>query len=75
MARKKTNKQKKNNIKTKKEKRKEKSLVPSCRLASIQVGSWQRKIITASITFSTKAGGRPYDLISVMSFLLRDSKA
>ena len=31
--------------------------------------------MTASMTFSTKVGGRPYDLISVMSFLFKDSKA
>ena len=48
---------------------------PSCLLASAQVGSPPRRIITASMTFSTKAGGLPYDLISVMSFLLSDSRA
>lgn len=31
--------------------------------------------MTACITVSTSAGGRPYDLISVMSFLFRDSRA
>ena len=48
---------------------------PSCLLASAQVGSPPRRIITASMTFSTSAGGRPYDLISVMSFLFSDSSA
>lgn len=48
---------------------------PSCLLASAQVGSLPLRIITASITFSTSKGGRPYDLISVMSFLFNDSRA
>ena len=48
---------------------------PNCLLASAQVGSPPLSIITASMTFSTKAGGLAYDLISVMSFLFSDSKA
>lgn len=48
---------------------------PSCLLASAQVGSLHCRVMTAAITFSTSGGGRPYDLISVMSFLFRDSRA
>ena len=48
---------------------------PSCLLASAQVGSLHSRVMTACITVSTRVGGRPYDLISVMSFLFRDSKA
>lgn len=33
--------------------------VPSWRLASAHVGSAPRRIITASMTFSTNVGGRP----------------
>ena len=33
--------------------------LPSCLLASAQVGSCPRRIMTASMTFSTKVGGRP----------------
>jgi hypothetical protein len=49
--------------------------VPSCFFDSAHVGSLPRRIMTASITFSTCAGGLPYDLISVMSFLFNESKA
>jgi len=48
---------------------------PSCRLASAQVGSLPLSIMTACNTISTNAGGLPYDLISVMSFLFRASNA
>lgn len=48
---------------------------PSCLLASGQDGSWPFSIITASMTFSTRAGGLPYDLISPISFLFKASKA
>lgn len=48
---------------------------PSCLLASAQVASLPCRVMTADITFSTSGGGRPYDLISVMSFLFRDSRA
>lgn len=50
-------------------------LVPSCLLASAQVGSHPLRIITACMTVSTRAGGLPYVLISVMSFLFSDSRA
>lgn len=49
--------------------------LPSCRFASAHVGSLPRRIMTACITISTWAGGLPYDLISPISFLFRDSKA
>lgn len=48
---------------------------PSCRLASAHVGSFPRNIMTASSTFSTRGGGFPYDLISVISFLFSASSA
>lgn len=47
----------------------------SWRLASAQLGSLPRRIMTACMTVSTSPGGRPYDLISVMSFLFSDSSA
>ena len=50
-------------------------IIPSCRLASAQLGSHPFRIMTACSTVSTRGGGLPYDLISVISFLLSDSKA